>query len=71
MSCGLGLTVKATKHTGVSVMLQTCVVEVLVSNLGRNMSYLDMPRSFLHYIQPTNITFQILDIITNNTFIDL
>jgi len=63
--------VKATKHTGVSVMLQTCIVEVVGSNLGCNMGYLDISRDFLHYIHTTNINFQILDITTNNTFIDL
>jgi len=52
-------------------MLQTCVVEVVGSNLGCNMGCLDISRAFLHYIQPTKITFQILDITTNNTFIDL
>jgi hypothetical protein len=52
-------------------MFQTCVVEVLGSNLGCNMGYLDISRGFLHYIQPVNINFQILDITTKNTFIDL
>jgi len=35
------------------------------------MSYLDISRGFLHYIQPMNINIQILDITTNNIFIDL
>jgi hypothetical protein len=71
VSCGLDLSVKATKPTAVPVMLQTCIVEVLGSIFCCNMRHLDISCDFLHYIQPTNITFQILHITTNNTVIDL